>query len=188
MHPLKQFILIFCIHVLKLNCNCFIIIPSWFWNTTNPVTISPGPQTPISSTYLVTRTTCTLSRRNKNNNRSSIDRVWFDRKHIYLRVAVAQCKGIRNPGNFSLGIWNPGLWNLEKRSSIVDPTYNNIGTQNLSSTVKESRMQYPWRGIENPRLSDSLAWDDHCFQLDKVKDIICFHYFLFATRKNSHNH
>ena len=53
-----------------------------------------------------------------------------------------------------------------------------IGIQNAVSMA--------W--IENPRLSDSLAWDDHCFQLDKIKDIICFHYFLFATRKNSHNH
>ena len=47
-------------------------------------------------------------------------------------------------------------------------------------------MQYPWRRIENPRLSDFLAWADHCFQLDKIKDIMCFHYFIFATRKKSH--
>ena len=61
-----------------------------------------------------------------------------------------------------------------------------IGIQNLRSNHIESRMQYPWLRIENPRLSDSLAWDDHCFQLDKIKDIICFHYFIFGTRKNSH--
>ena len=47
-------------------------------------------------------------------------------------------------------------------------------------------MQYPWCRIENPRLSDFLAWADHCFQLDKIKDIMCFHYFIFATRKKSH--
>ena len=61
-----------------------------------------------------------------------------------------------------------------------------IGIRNPSSTDKESRMQYPWCRIENPRLSDFLAWADHCFQLDKIKDIMCFHYFIFATRKKSH--
>ena len=78
MHPLKQFKSL--IHVLELNYSCFIIIPSWFWNTTIPATISPGPQTPFLSTYLVTRTTCS----DKNNIhttviRSAIELNWFDR-------------------------------------------------------------------------------------------------------------
>ena len=38
----------------------------------------------------------------------------------------------------------------------------------------------------NPRLSVSFARADHCFQLNKIKDIMCFHYFIFATRKKSH--
>ena len=41
--------LFFEIQVLELNYSCFIIIPSWFWNTTVPATISPGPRTPFSS-------------------------------------------------------------------------------------------------------------------------------------------
>ena len=83
-----------------------------------------------------------------------------------------------NLGNFSLGIWNKGpkvLW-----IPLI------TGIRNPCSTDKESRMQYPWRKIENPRLSDFLEWADHCFQLDKIKDIMCFHYFIFATRKKSH--
>ena len=68
-------------------------------------------------------------------------------------------------GILGFGIWNKGqvFW--------IPPM---IGIQNLSSADVESRMQYPWRRIENPRLSDSLAWDDHCFQLDEIKEIISF--------------
>ena len=108
--------------------------------------------------------------------RSSINRFWFDRKRIYLRNTVTPSKGIWNLGNFSLGIWNKGqvLW-----IPLI------IGIQNPSSTDKESRMQYPWSRIKNPRLSDFLAWADHYFQLDKIKDIMCFHYFIFATRKTN---
>ena len=127
--------------------------------------------------HMVTRTTCS----DKNNMhtqptviRSSINRFWFDRKRIYLRITVTLCKGIRNLGNFSLGIWNKGqvLW-----IPLI------TGIRNPSSTDKESRMQYPWRRIENPRLSDFLAWADHCFQLDKIKDIMCFHLFYFCNQK-----
>ena len=100
-----------------------------------------------------------------------MNRFWFDRKRIYLRITVTPCKGIWNLGNFSLGIWNKGqvLW-----IPLI------TGIRNASSTDKESRMQYPWRRIENPRLSDFLAWADHCFQFDKIKDIMYFNFF-FAT-------
>ena len=102
--------------------------------------------------------------------RSSINRFWFDRKRIYLRITVIPCKGIWNLGNFSLGIWNKGqvLW-----IPLI------TGIWNPCSTDRESRMQYPWRKIENTRLSDFLEWADHCFQLDKIKDIMCFHLFYF---------
>ena len=56
--------------------------------------------------------------------------------------------------------------------------------RNPSSTDKESRMQYPWHRIENPRQSDFLAWAHHCFQLDKIKDIMCFHYYIFQLETN----
>ena len=95
---------------------------------------------------------------------------------------VRECKGIREIFLLESGILGFGIWN--KGQAFWIPLIT--GIQNLSSTDKESRMQYPWCGIENPRLSDSLAWADHCFQLDKIKDIMCFHYFIFATRKNSH--
>ena len=80
-----------------------------------------------------------------------------------------------NLGNFFLGIWNKGpkvLWIL-----LI------TGIRNPCSTDKESRIQYPWRKIENPRLSDFLEWADHCFQLDKIKDIMCFHLFYFCNKK-----
>ena len=96
---------------------------------------------------------------------------------ISYRVTVTPCNGIQNLGNFSLGIWNEGqvLW-----IPLI------IEFRNPSSIDKESGMRYPWSRIENPRVSDFLAWADHCFQLDKIKDIMCFHYFIFATRKKSH--
>ena len=75
-------------------------------------------------------------------------------------------------GSLSPHVRESGIWEIFLR--------------NPSSTDKESRMQYPWHRIENPRLSDFLAWADHYFQLDKIKDIMCFHYFIFATRKKSH--
>ena len=80
------------------------------------------------------------------------------------------------------GILGFGIWN--KAQVLWIPFI--IGIQNPSSSDKESRIQYSWRGNEDPRLSDSLAWVDHCFQRDKIKDIMCFHYFIFATRKKSH--
>ena len=75
-------------------------------------------------------------------------------------------------GSLSPHVRESGIWEIFLR--------------NPSSTDKESRMQYPWHRIENPRLSDFLAWADLRFQLDKIKDIMCFHYLIFATRKKSH--
>ena len=75
-------------------------------------------------------------------------------------------------GSLSPHVRESGIWEIFLR--------------NPSSTDKESRMQYPWHRIENPRLSDFLAWADLRFQLDKIKDIMCFHYLIFPTRKKSH--
>ena len=68
---------------------------------------------------------------------------------------------IQNMGNFSCGVQNPGLWNLEYGSRNLDPTNN----CNPDSKFHWQRIQNPVPGIQNTRRkirNQGMSWIPIC--------------------------